>query len=52
MRHLTGVEYMWVKSNKSFVDAFRKQMLVWRAFSDEVVEEYGKRGGLLGSEEV
>lgn len=44
LRHLTGVRYMWVKSNKSFVDAFRKQMLVWRGFPDEAVEEYAKRG--------
>jgi hypothetical protein len=29
------------------VDAFRKQMLVWRGFSDEVLKEYGSRGEKL-----
>jgi hypothetical protein len=47
LTHLSGVSYMWVKSNKSFVDAFRKQMLVWRGFSDEVLKEYGSRGEKL-----
>ncbi|KPK98469.1 MAG: hypothetical protein AMK75_06975, partial [Planctomycetes bacterium SM23_65] len=47
LKHETGVRYMWVKSNKAFVDAFRKQMLVWRAFTDEVLEEYASRGRTL-----
>jgi hypothetical protein len=47
LREVSGVRYMWVKSNKSFVDAFRKQMLVWRAFSDEVVAEYARRSKAL-----
>ena len=47
LTHLTGVRYMWVKSNKSFVDAFRKQMLVWRGFPDEAVNEYALRGRRL-----
>ena len=47
LRQLTGVRYMWIKSNKAFVDAFRKQMLVWRAFSDEVLKEYALRGRSL-----
>ena len=49
LRQVTGVRYMWVKSNKSFVDAFRKQMLVWRGFPDEAVVEYAKRGDQLAS---
>ena len=47
LTHETGVRYMWVKSNKAFVDAFRKQMLVWRAFTDEVLTEYTSRGATL-----
>jgi hypothetical protein len=45
----SGVRYMWIKSNKAFVDAFRKQMLVWRGFTDEVVKEYDKRGAALAA---
>ena len=44
LERLTGVYYMWVKSNKAFVDALRKQMLVWRGFPEEVVAEYGRLG--------
>jgi hypothetical protein len=47
LEQLTGVQYMWVKSNKSFVDAFRKKMLVWRAFEDGVLAEYAERGKRL-----
>jgi len=52
LKHETGVRYMWVKSNKAFVDAFRKQMLVWRAFSDEVLAEYAVRGRKLAGLET
>jgi len=44
IQYLSGPTYLWLKSNKLFVDAFRKQMLIWRAFSDAAVEEYIWKG--------
>jgi len=49
LQQVTGVRYMWVKSNKAFVDAFRKQMLVWRGFGEDVLKEYGLRGATLAA---
>ena len=40
----SGPAYLWQKSNKLFVDEFRKQMLIWRAFSEKAVEEYVEKG--------
>ncbi|MHC4712439.1 MAG: ABC transporter permease, partial [Planctomycetota bacterium] len=42
--YATGPTYLWLKSNKLFVDEFRKQMLIWRAFSDSIIEEYAGKG--------
>ena len=41
---LSGPGYLWLKSNRRFVDAFRKQMLLWRAFPDELVDDFARRG--------
>jgi len=42
LRHLTGPEYLWVKSNRYFLDQFRKQMLLWRTFSDELIAQFAQ----------
>jgi len=52
LRRRSGVRYMWLKSNKAFVDVFRKEMLVWRGFSDEVLAEYARRGNRLAGIET
>ena len=40
----SGPTYLWLKSNKLFVDAFRKQMLIWRAFGDKMIDDYIEKG--------
>ena len=42
--YTSGPAYLWLKSNKLFVDAFRKQMLIWRAFTDKAIDEYVEKG--------
>ncbi|MBN1807633.1 MAG: FtsX-like permease family protein [Planctomycetes bacterium] len=42
--HVSGPDYLWLRSNRHFVDAFRKQMLLWRAFPDSLVDEFAQRG--------
>jgi len=44
IEYTSGPTYLWLKSNKLFVDAFRKQMLIWRGFSDKMIEEYAYKG--------
>lgn len=44
VKKLSGPAYLWLKSNRHFVDAFRKQMLLWRAFPDDLVNEYSGKG--------
>jgi len=44
IRYVSGPRYLWVKSNRLFVDDFRKQMLIWRAFSESVIEQYVQKG--------
>jgi len=52
LRHVSGPEYLWKKSNRYFLDQFRKQMLLWRAFPDELVAEYAARGRKLAESPV
>ncbi len=44
IQYASGPQYLWLKSNKIFIDAFRKQMLIWRAFSDKMIDDYIERG--------
>jgi len=40
----SGPDYLWRKSNHTFVDRLRKQMLIWRSLSDEAMGEYIEEG--------
>ncbi|HYF47762.1 MAG TPA: FtsX-like permease family protein [Planctomycetota bacterium] len=41
---VSGPEYLWKKSNHAFVDALRKQMLIWHSLGDDVLKEYISAG--------
>jgi len=41
----SGALDSWERSNKAFLDAIRKQMLVWRVMTDEGMREYAERWG-------
>jgi hypothetical protein len=40
IHRISGPDYLWRKSNHTFVDGLRKQMLIWRSLSDEAMDEY------------
>ena len=40
----SGVQDIWVKSNKTFIDVIRKQMLIWRTLRPSEREIYDKKG--------
>ncbi len=44
LKRLSGNPKMWVKANKPFIDAVRKQLLLWRTLHPEDKERYLERG--------
>jgi hypothetical protein len=49
LERTSGEDYLWRKSNRYFLDLFRKQMLLWRSLDDRVVADYAGRGRALAS---
>ena len=57
IKRKSGVQDIWVKSNKTFIDMIRKQILIWRTLRPSEREIYDKIGlefkaHLLGEENV
>jgi hypothetical protein len=44
IEQLSGPEYLWVRSNRAFVDALRKHLLNWRGMSSAQVDEFVAQG--------
>jgi len=40
----SGLQDIWIKSNRVFIDTIRKQILIWRALTPSQKEEYYERG--------
>ena len=44
LKHLTGSYDLWVRLNYPFIDALRKQLLIWRGLQSNVKNKYIARG--------
>jgi ABC-type antimicrobial peptide transport system permease subunit len=40
LKHLTGPRTVWINSNYSFIDAVRKQLLIWRSLKEDEKARY------------
>ncbi len=47
LRHLSGPEYLWERSNRAFVDAMRKHLLNWCAMSSAQIEQFASQADEL-----
>jgi len=45
INRISGVDTLWKTSNYTFVDALRKQLLIWRSLSPDSKELYIRRAG-------
>jgi len=44
LRHLTGSYDLWVRLNYPFIDALRKQLLIWRGLQSNIKNKYIAKG--------
>jgi hypothetical protein len=43
----SGPAYLWLRSNRAFVDALRKHLLNWRAMSSAQIEQFVTQAEML-----
>ncbi len=43
LRRLSGTRGDWQRSNRVFINEFRKQLLIWRSISSEIMEQYRQK---------